>query len=458
MVSGNDLAATLLYAGIGTNLNIWTLLLAVMYIVGLWRIFEKCGVKGWWAVIPVARSYQLGRCADRSLEGRNLAFSDALIIVMQIVIRLAGSNAEPTPLLTTLLLPVLIFNLIYNIRVHLGLITVFRRNKWWIIAWVGLCGVTSVIWGFSSRFMPRWQAEEMQKDAETFFAENKTTALNEGLSVNLQDRTVTESFKKKTLLRDIHMYIQPGHMVLLLGGSGAGKTTFVNAVNGYEPANAEILINGKDMYRNYKSMLFNIGFVPQADLMRGSDTVHNTLMDAAVMRLPSSFSKADQEKRVEDVMGIFGLLPVRESLVSKLSGGQRKRLSIAMEFLPNPALFILDEPDSGLDGVMARELFQQLRMIADHGKIIIVITHTPDRVIDLFDDVIVLAKDTERTGRLAWFGPVEEARHFFGREKMEDIVKCVNREEEGGEGRADEFVQKYAESRNNERKEAEQHV
>ena len=144
-------------------------------------------------------------------------------------------------------------------------------------------------------------------------------------------------------------------------------------------------------------------------------------------------------------MEIFGLTPVQHNLVSKLSGGQRKRLSIAMEFIPNPTLFILDEPDSGLDGVMARELFQQLRRITRLGKIVIVVTLTPDRAIDLFDDVIVLANDAEQTGRLAWFGPVEEARHFFGEEKMEKIVRRVSREEEGGEGRADEFILKYAE-------------
>ena len=93
----------------------------------------------------------------------------------------------------------------------------------------------------------------------------------------------------------------------------------------------------------------------------------------------------------------------------------------------------------------AQEAGVQLRQIADQGKIIIVITHTPDRVIDLFDDVIVLAKDSNRTGRLAWFGPIKEAQAFFGKEKMEEIVKSVNREEEGGEGRADEFIMKYAE-------------
>ena len=199
------------------------------------------------------------------------------------------------------------------------------------------------------------------------------------------------------------------------------------------------------MYKEYKDMQYDIGFVPQQDLMRGSDTVYRTLMDAATLRLPSTFTHEEREKRVEEVMDIFGLTPVKNNLVVKLSGGQRKRLSIAMEFISNPTLFILDEPDSGLDGVMARELFLQLRQIADQGKIIIVITHTPDRVIDLFDDVIVLAKDANRTGRLAWFGSIEDARAFFGKEKMEEIVKAVNRQEEGGEGRADEFIKRYAE-------------
>ena len=115
-----------------------------------------------------------------------------------------------------------------------------------------------------------------------------------------------------------------------------------------------------------------------------------------------------------------------------------------MEFISDPSLFILDEPDSGLDGVVARALFEKLRAIADQGKIVVVITHTPDRVIDLFDDVIVLAKDGSRTGRLAWYGPVTEAHEFFGKESMEEILLSVNQKDEGGEGRADEFVEKYA--------------
>ena len=178
--------------------------------------------------------------------------------------------------------------------------------------------------------------------------------------------------------------------------------------------------------------------------MRGNDTVAMTLHDAATLRLPSSVSIEERNKRIAAVLEQFGLTAVKNNLVEKLSGGQRKRLSIAMEFISDPFLFILDEPDSGLDGVVARSLFEKLRAIADQGKIVVVITHTPDRVIDLFDDVIVLAKDASRTGRLAYYGPVKDSYEFFGKSSMEEILLSINQKDEGGEGRADEFVEKYA--------------
>ena len=181
------------------------------------------------------------------------------------------------------------------------------------------------------------------------------------------------------------------------------------------------------------------------DLMRGNDSVLRTLLDSAKLRLPADMHAAQRKERAEEALKFFGLEPVKDRLCDKLSGGQRKRLSIAMEYIANPDLFILDEPDSGLDGVMARELMEGLRKIADQGKIVIVITHSPDRVIDLFDDVIVLAKDSKLTGRLTYFGPIDEAKKFFERDKMEKIVLRINREEEGGEGLADKFIEKYAE-------------
>ena len=419
-----------------------------LFLFGMWGIFQKCGIKGWYALIPCIREAKMGEAAGMEKEGRVAAFLTGLTTVLGVV-DLFQPEFETGVYIFTLFDVVHIFltliRMVYMIRIILALTEVFDRKKKWIVLWLFADWIPALLWGWRKKYQPLWKADEMKVSASNFFSGSKAAVLDRGLTVNLEERTATEFFKKKYLLRDIHMYIQPGHMVLLLGGSGAGKTTYLNAVNGYEKAKAEVMLNGQNMYKHYKDMQYDIGFVPQQDLMRGSDSVYRTLMDAATLRLPTNFTKAEREARVEEVMEIFGLTPVKNNLVVKLSGGQRKRLSIAMEFISNPTLFILDEPDSGLDGVMARELFQQLRQIADQGKIIIVITHTPDRVIDLFDDVIVLAKDSNRTGRLAWFGPIEEARKFFGKEKMEEIVKSVNRTEEGGEGRADEFILKYAE-------------
>ena len=445
MISWNTVLNILSYILFGANWNSIFLVPQILYLIGLWKIFEKCGVKGWWAFVPVVRVYKLALCADRELEGRTLVVLEALTILIDVLSSFISPESNFFTFLGLAGFLVMILDIFYSIRVYLGLIRVFDRKKKWIVLWILLNWIAALLWGFRKKYQPLWKAEEIKNDAANFFSGNRAAVLDQGLTVNLEERTATEFFKKKYLLRDIHMYIQPGHMVLLLGGSGVGKTTFLNAVNGYEPAKAEVIMNGRNMYKNYKSMQYDIGFVPQQDLMRGSDGVFRTLMDAATLRLPSSFSKEERQNRVEEVMEVFGLTPVKDNLVSKLSGGQRKRLSIAMEFISNPTLFILDEPDSGLDGVMARELFEQLRLIADQGKIIIVITHTPDRVIDLFDDVIVLAKDSNRTGRLAYFGPIGEARKFFGKDRMEEIVKSINRTEEGGEGRADEFIMKYAE-------------
>lgn len=282
--------------------------------------------------------------------------------------------------------------------------------------------------------------------------------LRRNLIVKLKDRTVSTGFmKKKTLLKDINLTINPGELVLLLGGSGAGKTTLINAITGYEQADATVLNGGVNVYENYNEMKYDIAVVPQADLLRGTDNVYNTLYNAAELRLPVSFTKKEKKKRVEEVLEDFGLQAQKYSLVKSLSGGQRKRLSIACEYIGDPSLFILDEPDSGLDGVIAKELIERLRRIADSGKIVIVITHTPDRVAEYFDHIIVLAKDEQKVGRLVFYGKLDDARAFFGKEKMEDIVKCINTKEEGGEGRTPELIEKY-QKMIAEKEEGEQHA
>ena len=425
--------------------SLGTAFMKALYIAGLWGMFRKSNIPGWWALIPCAREYKLAVCAGRESEGRVISVLALLSIVTNLVMLALDPLGAASSIISVFSLVMGIIRLIYSIRVYDGLVEVYGVRNRWKFLWIVLGCLPALLWGFCKRYQPEWKAEDIRRDSVAIFAGRSVEAMGDGLTVNLEERSVLDFFQKKYLLRDIHMHIQPGRLVLLLGGSGAGKTTFLNAVNGYEKAKAKVLLNGEDVYADYKKMQYDIGFVPQQELMRGKDTVLHTLMDAALLRLPTDISSADRRQRVEQVMDTFGLTPVKNSLVEKLSGGQKKRISIAMEFISNPSLFILDEPDSGLDGVMARDLMVQLRKIADQGKIVIVITHTPDRVMDLFDDVVVLAKDSHRTGRLAFFGPIEQAQAFFDREKMEQIVMSVNRKEEGGDGLADAFIAKYAE-------------
>ncbi len=420
------------------------LLFKLFQSIGYCFIFKKCNVAWYLSFIPFVREYNVSLCADREKDGKVYTIVAGIATLIELFNHFIPENLS---VLKTILLIIyvglLITTEIYMIRVLLGLIEVFGRKKNWIWMFVFLDAVTVLIWGLSPKFVPSKVVIRVKKSVLAKEFGQNITAPEEGLLINIKKRTVVDFFRKKTLIKDIHMFIPKGHMVLLLGGSGAGKTTFVNAVTGYEKAKAKIELDSRDIYHEYKKILYKIGFVPQQDLIRGTDTVQLTLSDSADLRIPKGVSSDVKKARVKKVLDEFGLTAVKNSLVEKLSGGQRKRLSIAMEYISDPTLFVLDEPDSGLDGVVARGLFERLRKIADEGKIVIVISHTPDRVIELFDDVIVLAKDETKTGRLAWYGPVNEAYEFFGKNSMEEILLSVNQKDEGGEGKADEFVGKY---------------
>ena len=345
---------------------------------------------------------------------------------------------------------IVIAMLVFEVRVIGGLVEVFGLGKGWILLWLIFPWLAALLIGFGKKHQPVAPAEEDEGDliAGTKPAELQTAVdreeSDEGLVIHVRARTVKQNRQTRYLLKDIHLTIPNGSLVLLLGGSGSGKTTLINAVNGYEKADADVRLNGRDIYKEYEEMKYRIGFVPQQELMRMKDTVSNTLDDAAKLRLPVQVTPEERKETIEGVMDVLGLTGGRDGLVGKKSGGMKKRISIGMELLSDPDLFILDEPDSGLDGVIARELFEKLRTIADQGKIVIAITHTPDRVADLFDKVIVLARDSGKVGRLAFYGSPDEARGFFDRPTMEQIIMAINPKDAGGEGRADEFIEKYA--------------
>ena len=426
----------------------------ILFSLGLWRVEGKLGREGRTkAFIPGVRWAFFGDSLGMNKEGIACGVLDVIFILIAVT-RVFVPRGQVGVAMSLLTVVLFIFLFIYRIRIYFRLLDVFGLKKTWVIVWLIANWLPMLIIGFGAGFVPgegvvleeNWEAGTKPADIPgTGKASRRAQLKKEGLSVNLRERTAKDGGKKRYLLKDIDLDIPKNSLVLLLGGSGAGKTTLVNALIGYEKADATVLLNGADVYKEYNSVKHKIGFVPQQNLIRGKDTVWHTVKDAAEMRLPASLTKEEKQQKITEVMDLLGLSAGQEGLVCKKSGGQLRRICIAMELVTDPDLFVLDEPDSGLDGVISREIFQKLRGIADEGRIVIVITHTPDRVIDLFDKVIVLGRDSGRCGRLAFYGSPQEAREFFGKETMEQIVMSVNSSDEGGEGMADTFIEKYAE-------------
>ena len=423
----------------------------LLFSLGLWKIAGKAKWKRRWAFwIPGVRYAALGQNMQMPRDGIICCFTElALYIIGAFNPYSLSSKLLLALALVEIILAVLLF--VSRIRLFLRLLAVFGMKKSWLVLLLLLDWLAVLIIGFGKKrqivirdFTEEWEAGTAPAELDGTDDIHGRAPLSSGLSIDLRERTVRNLGKKRYLLKDIALDIPNGSLVLLLGGSGSGKTTLVNALIGYEKAEATMTLNGSDIYKDYDRMKYRIGFVPQKNLFRGNDTVVRTVADAAELRLPASMSKEDKKKKTCEVMDLLGLTAGADGLVSKKSGGMLRRIAIAMELVSDPELFVLDEPDSGLDGVIAREIFSKLRAIADTGKIVMVITHTPDRVIDLFDKVIVLARDSGRVGRLAFYGSPQQAREFFGKETMEGVVMSVNRKEEGGDGLADSCIERYA--------------
>ena len=223
------------------------------------------------------------------------------------------------------------------------------------------------------------------------------------------------------LLNDLSFTIPPRKFVALVGGSGAGKSTLMDALNGLRPAQAgKVLYNGKDYYHNLASFSSQLGYVPQDDIVHRDLTVERALYYAAKLRLPSDFTSAQIKQRINEVLEDVEMSGRRKLLVKKLSGGQRKRVSIALELLANPSLFFLDEPTSGLDPGLDRKMMFLLRRLADKGHTIVLVTHATNNI-NTCDYVCFLCQG----GRLAFFGPPEEAKAYFGKTDFAEIYSSL---------------------------------
>lgn len=219
------------------------------------------------------------------------------------------------------------------------------------------------------------------------------------------------------LLNDISLTIPPRKFVALVGGSGAGKSTLMDALNGLRPAQEGVVsYNGVDYYKNLAAFSTQLGYVPQEDIVHRELTVERALYYAARLRLPSDMTNEQIQRRIDEVLEDVEVAERRKLLISSLSGGQRKRVSIALELLANPSVFFLDEPTSGLDPGLDRKMMALLRRLADRGRTIVLVTHATNNI-NACDYVCFLA----RGGHLAYFGPPNSAKEYFEKTDFAEI-------------------------------------
>lgn len=231
--------------------------------------------------------------------------------------------------------------------------------------------------------------------------------------------------KKKKITNDhINLHIRRGEFVAIIGGSGSGKSTLLNELNGSEPADeGSVYVDGVDFYENYDVLRSTVGYVPQKDIVHDNLTVQQTLKKAAELRMSADSTPEDHDRRINEVLALLSLEEFRSNRVTNLSGGQRKRVSIAVALLNDPHLLYLDEPTSGLDPSLDRELMMNLAKMAQGGRTIVLITHTPANLM-LCDRVVILG----RGGKLCYFGPPAFAADFFGVRQIADIYEKIDKE------------------------------
>ncbi|GCE10414.1 FHA domain-containing protein [Tengunoibacter tsumagoiensis] len=228
------------------------------------------------------------------------------------------------------------------------------------------------------------------------------------------------------LINDISIAIPPRKFVALVGGSGAGKSTLMDALNGLRPAQGgAVLYNGQDYYKHLAAFSTQLGYVPQDDIIHRDLTVGRALYYAAKLRLPKDFTEHQIRERIDEVLDDVEMKHRRNLLVSRLSGGQRKRVSIALELLANPSVFFLDEPTSGLDPGLDRKMMLLLRKLADKGHTIVLVTHATNNI-NACDYICFLAQG----GRLAYFGPPNDAKVYFGKTDFAEIYSALEPTEE----------------------------
>ncbi|AYE95732.1 ABC transporter ATP-binding protein [Mycobacterium paragordonae] len=259
---------------------------------------------------------------------------------------------------------------------------------------------------------------DLQFSDGTLVPRSDTATRTGGLEVRGVNYTVDNG---KQLLDGISLTARPGTLTAVIGGSGAGKSTLARLIAGYaRPSKGSVSFEGHDVHGEYASLRSRIGMVPQDDVVHRQLTVHQALGYAAELRLPPDTSKSDRARVVAQVLEELDLTKHADTRVDKLSGGQRKRASVALELLTGPSLLILDEPTSGLDPALDHQVMMMLRQLADAGRVVIVITHMLS-YLDICDQLLLVAPG----GKTAYSGPPDQIGGAMGTTNWAKIFSQV---------------------------------
>ena len=226
---------------------------------------------------------------------------------------------------------------------------------------------------------------------------------------SLQFRSICYEVKGQPILRDVRGHVEPGQILAILGPSGAGKTSLLDLLarkNKRGAVTGQTFVNGRVMRNSeFKAMR---GFVDQEDALMPTLTVYETILYSALLRLPKSMDFADKQVRVMDIMAELGIIHIKDSLIGQegnrgISGGEKRRVSIACELVTSPAILFLDEPTSGLDAFNAYNVMDCLsRMARSSRRTVVVTIHQPrSNIVALFDKLLVLGR-----GRVIYCGPM----------------------------------------------------